>query len=235
MFRVTKGFLFLSLIFSNIVFGSELVIRENLEVLFPEEKISSVKVSVLPNLYEVMVSSSVFYVSADARYLFHGELIDTESKINLAEEARAFARKSFFMSVDGSDLIEFLPEDGEVVETLYVYTDIDCSYCRKFHRDVDKLNDAGIAVQYLAFPRSGPDSESFQKAVNVWCSPDKQKALTSAKKSKRVASQVCTNPVTKHREFGVEMGITGTPAVYTSQGRALGGYVPADELIRLLR
>ena len=235
MLRVAKAFFFLSIVSCSAISGEELVIRENLRALFPEQTISSVKVSVLPNLYEVTISASVFYVSAEGRYLFHGELIDTENRINLSEETRAFARKTFFESIDGSDLIQFTPADGDIVETLYVYTDIDCSYCRKFHRDVDKLNGAGIAVQYLAFPRSGSGSESFEKAVNVWCSPNRQKALTDAKEGRRVDSPACVNPVTKHRGFGTDMGITGTPAVYNSQGRSLGGYVPADELIELLR
>ena len=235
MFRVINSSIFLSLLYGGVVSGSDLVIRENLEALFPEQKISSVKSSVLPNLYEVTVSSSVFYVSSDARYLFHGELIDTKNKINLSEESRSRARKSFFDSVDESDLIAFVPEGGDIVETLYVYTDIDCSYCRKFHRDIGKLNNAGIAVQYFAFPRSGPESGSYDKAVNVWCAPDRQKALTNAKKGRPIDSPKCVNPVSKHREFGIDMGIKGTPAVYTSQGHALGGYVPAGELIKLLR
>ena len=81
MLRVVNSLIFLSLLYGGVVSGSDLAIRKNLEVLFPEQKISSVKSSVLPDLYEVTVSSSVFYVSSDARYLFHGELIDTKNKI----------------------------------------------------------------------------------------------------------------------------------------------------------
>ena len=115
-------------------------------------------------------------------------------------------------------MIEFSPSNREVSHTLYIYTDIDCGYCRKMHQEINQLNDAGIAVRYLAYPRSGIGGESYDKAVSVWCAADRQQALTESKAGKLLPSASCTNPVADHYRMGEAMGVRGTPAVYLENG-----------------
>jgi thiol:disulfide interchange protein DsbC len=103
------------------------------------------------------------------------------------------------------------------------------------HREVPELNKAGIAVRYLAFPRSGLEGESFKKAAAVWCSADRQKAMTAAKQGKSVSAKTCENPVAKQFNLGQAMGVSGTPAVYTADGEQIGGYIPAAELIQMMQ
>lgn len=201
--------------------------------MFPDEPVTDIAPSPVPSLYEVMLGASLFYISADARYVFHGDLIDLERRVNLADERREHARKLAFEGVDVADTVEFAPANPKAM--LYVYTDIDCGYCRKLHGEVPQLNAAGIGVRYLAFPRSGLDGESFTKAAAVWCSADRKAAMTAAKSGENVNAPSCDNPVASQYEMGRSMGITGTPAVYTTTGRQLGGYVPATELIRMAR
>jgi thiol:disulfide interchange protein DsbC len=203
--------------------------------LFPKEKITDVSPAPIPGLYEVLVGASLFYVSADGRYVVHGDVIDLDAHVNVSDQRRAQARKQVFETMDTQGYIEFPSKTKETTKTLYVFTDIDCGYCRKMHAEVGRLNDAGIAVRYLAFPRTGTKGPSFDKAVAVWCAPNRQEALTQSKLGVAVDSQKCDNPVAKEFELGNAMGVTGTPAVYTDEGKHIGGYLPAEELIEMVK
>jgi thiol:disulfide interchange protein DsbC len=181
-----------------------------------------------------MLGPSIIYVSGDGRYIVKGDIFDLSTLDNITGARRAAARVDAFASLGYDDMIEFAPKNGEVKRTLYVYTDIDCGYCRKMHQEVGLLNDAGIAVRYLAYPRSGIGGESYKKAVSVWCAADRPQALTASKAGQKIENAECPNPVTKFYHMGEAMGVRGTPAVYSDDGESLGGYVPAPELIRLL-
>ena len=85
-------------------------------------------------------------------------------------------------------------------------------------------------MDYLFFPRTGLYSESFDKAVSVWCSADRQQALTDAKKGMAVKKRTCTNPVTMDYNLGLKFGITGTPAVFAADGTQIGGYLSPAEM-----
>ena len=202
--------------------------------LFPKEKITDLTPSPVPGLHEVLVGGSLFYISSDGRYVVHGDLIDLDAHVNLSDQRRAQARKQVFESMDEKGFIDFPSKLPETRKTLYVFTDIDCAYCRKMHTEVGRLNQAGIRVRYLAFPRSGLTGPSFDKAVAVWCAANRQEALTQAKLGMSMNSPKCDNPVAKEYELGNAMGVTGTPSVYTDQGKHIGGYVPADEMIKML-
>ena len=212
----------------------EQVLGQKLKKLMPDAEISSVSPSPLAGVYEVLIGASLIYMSEDGRFVFRGDLIDIAERRNLSDETRAAARMQAFARIGPEEAIEFAPKSKKVAHTLYVYTDIDCGYCRKLHREVDQLNDAGIAVRYLAFPRSGLNSESSKKAAAVWCSDNQQQAMTAAKAGKEVTAKTCRNPVEAHFSLGRSMGVRGTPAVYTEQGESLGGYIPAPELIQML-
>ncbi len=215
--------------------SAEKRIRASMEKLFPDDEVSAVTPSPVADLYEVMIGASLFYMSGDGRYVLRGDLIDLENKVNVSDRRRSEARQKVFAGLDQGDLIEFPAASGKASKVLYVYTDIDCGYCRKLHLEVPELNKADIAVRYLAFPRSGLKGESFDKAAAVWCSEDRRGALTAAKAGKKVSAPKCDSPVADQYHLGIAMGVSGTPAVYTADGQSIGGYVPAKELIRMVR
>jgi thiol:disulfide interchange protein DsbC len=86
-------------------------------------------------------------------------------------------------------------------------------------------------VRYLLYPRSGPGSESWKKAEAVWCSPDRGDALTRAKRGETVTAKPCATPVARQYELGKQIGLRGTPALVTSDGQMIAGYMPADQLV----
>lgn len=209
-------------------------IRAGIKKALPDAEITSVGLSPLPGVYEVMVGPTALYVSGDGRFIVKGDIFDTLTLENLTRARQAEARTDAFEALGTNNVIEFAPRSGKAKRTLYVYTDIDCGYCRKLHLEVDQLTDAGISVRYLAYPRSGLKGDSYAKAVAVWCSKNRRQALTQSKAGKIVTSAKCDNPVAEHYRLGEAMGIRGTPAVYSDEGEQLGGYVPAADLIRML-
>ncbi len=219
--------------------GAEESLKErlgkSLATVLPDTSITAVRPSGIAGLYEVMVGPDVLYMSGDGRYVFRGDLYDLKSRVNLSANTRAKARISAFDELGVKNTIEFAPGDGETRHVLYVYTDIDCAYCRKFHKQVGELNQAGIAVRYLAFPRAGLGSKSYKKFVSVMCAPDRKAALTRAKLGAEMEERNCDNPVAREYRLGLAMGVKGTPTLITEDGQELGGYIPAANLIQMYK
>ncbi len=191
--------------------------------------------SPVPGLYQVAVGANVAYVTADGKYIFRGDIYDADSSANITEETRSRARVAMLKSVDPKSMIVFSPKDGKVKHTVTIFTDIDCGYCRQFHREIDKVTAMGIEVHYLFFPRTGPNTESWTKADHVWCAADHNTALTKAKLGGDVPDATCANtPVEAHWSLGKRIGVRGTPAVFSESGELLGGYLPPATLAKAL-
>jgi len=192
--------------------------------------------SPIPGVFQVSVGSSVAYVTEDGRYLMQGELYDLQSSENLTEKTRAAARVDMLGSVPRDQMIVFAPKDREAEHTITIFTDIDCGYCRQFHREIDQVNALGIEVHYLFYPRTGPATDSWAKAEKVWCAQDRQAALTRAKLGGAVPELTCTDtPVGTHYDLGQQVGVRGTPAVFTASGENIGGYLPPATLLQRLQ
>ena len=198
----------------------------------PGAVIDSVKPSIIPGYREVALGGHVVYVSADGKYLLQGSLIDLGTRDNLTAASEGVLRRAVLDAVPRDRRIVFAPPNPKYRVT--VFTDIDCGYCRKLHSQIADYNKAGIAVEYLFYPRAGVPSESYTKAVNVWCSTDRRKALTDAKADRPVAKKTCANPVAMDFELGRKVGVDGTPAIYAPDGTQLGGYLPPAEMLARL-
>lgn len=200
----------------------------------PGAKPEDLRESPLPGIWELMRGTDIAYVSADGKYVIAGDLYDLESNGNLSEDRRRDARLKLLSSVNESDMITFGPKDAKY--TITVFTDVDCGYCRKLHSQMADYNKLGVRVRYLFFPRSGPNTESWTKAEEVWCSPDRNEALTRAKLGQDLSAKPCAkNPVAKHYQLGQEFSIRGTPAIVLADGEVLPGYVPPATLVKHLQ
>lgn len=208
------------------------VVREAILTLVPNATIDTIAESNLPGFYEVSLGGQLVYVSADGRFLVQGNVYDIANKVDLTEQKRNGTRKAALDRVPASQRIVFAPKD--VKHRLTVFTDIDCGYCRRLHQEMADYNARGIAVEYLFFPRAGLGSESFQKAVNVWCAADRADALTKAKAGQELEKRTCDNPITDDYQLGQKIGISGTPALIAEDGTLLPGYMPADQLLMRL-
>jgi thiol:disulfide interchange protein DsbC len=196
---------------------------------------SDISDSPVAGVYQVAVGASVAYVSADGRYIIRGDIFDVDTSANLTEETRSRARVEMLAAVDPKSMIVFKPASGEVKHTIHIFTDIDCGYCRQFHREIDKVTALGIEVHYLFYPRTGPNTESWAKADQVWCQPNRNAALTKAKLGGEIPEvAACTTPVESQYELGRRIGVRGTPAIFSDRGELIGGYLPPASLAKLL-
>lgn len=206
-------------------------IAENLREHVPELTPDAIRGTPIPGVYEVQSGQAFGYVSGDGRYLIEGDLVDLLSGVALTEERRKASRVALLKSIEEDHVISFSPPEGTPVShNIWVFTDVDCGYCRKLHREIDSYLERGIKVNYLFYPRSGPGTASFKKAVSVWCSDDRQAAMTAAKGGASVTSDTCENPVMDDFRLGQLMGLRGTPMIVLEDGEVVQGYLPAPAL-----
>jgi thiol:disulfide interchange protein DsbC len=197
-------------------------------------KASDVAASPIPGLYEVTMGGLIAYVSGDGKFLFSGNIYDLDSEVNLTAARRNDARAKALGALPEEQMIIFSPEKPKM--TVTVFTDVDCGYCRKFHSHIAEMNKAGVRVRYMLFPRTGPGTESWEKAEAVWCSPDRKEALTRAKKGEALKAKPCGDAMVKADfELGADLGVEGTPAVFTQTGDYIGGYLTPEQLVQAIQ
>jgi thiol:disulfide interchange protein DsbC len=184
----------------------------------------------VPGIYEYTKGADIGYVSADGKYYFGGDLYEIQAQNNITEERRGGLRAKLLAALSEKDMIVFSPKDPKY--TITVFTDLDCQYCRKLHSEIAEINRLGIKVRYAAYPRTGPGTESWEKAEAVWCSANRNEALTRAKLGQPIAGKACpSNPVAREFALGNQLGVNGTPGIVTSSGRYIGGYEPPKRLL----
>lgn len=216
-------------------------IKTRLSKAFPKLKIKTIRPSPVPGMYEMVVGTEIFYVSANGKYVFAGNLISVATKENVTEKARGALFQHSLAHLDEKKMIIFGPKRKQVKRTVTVFTDIDCSYCAKLHTEVPTLVQHGVRVRYLLYPRSGvrgrdgKPTPTYLKSVAVWCAKDRQKALTDAKAGRPIKMKSCPNPVAEHYALGQRMGLRGTPMIITDKGKVINGYLPANRLLALLK
>lgn len=212
--------------------GKHDAIEKSLQQVLPNMTIDKISPSPVDGVSEVLIGPSVFYITNDGKYLFQGNLIDMKTREDLSEIRRKEIRIAAINDFGEDRMIIFPAKEPR--HTITVFTDIDCGYCRKLHNEMDKYNANGITVRYLLYPRSGPNSPSFDKAVSVWCKEDRRQALTDAKAGIELAKADCDNPVKEEYDLGGLIGVRGTPAIILEDGEMLPGYIPAKKLAKAL-
>lgn len=212
--------------------GTDDTIRNAIRNVLPHATVDAITPAPVAGLSEVLIGTKLYYVSNDGKYIIDGSIIDLQTRTDLSAARLSTVRHDLMKKVSEKDMIIFPAEKPR--HTLTVFTDIDCGYCRKLHNDIAKYNAEGITVRYMLYPRSGPNTPSYYKAVSVWCSADRREALTLAKSGKELPPATCDNPVNASLELGHELGVTGTPALVLEDGQLLPGYVPPKRLAQVL-
>lgn len=207
-------------------------IRDRVSTLVPDSEITSIEESKIPGMYEVIVDhSEIVYMSSDARHFIAGDMmrIDTMGVKNLTDDARALNRMQLLSDFGRDGVISYNSENEKI--RVAVFSDIDCPYCQKLHDDMDAYLDAGISIDYYAFPRSGPDTPSFRKYESVWCSDDQALTMDVAMSRLPVDMAICDNPVEAQFLLGQQLGVQGTPSIISSDGQLVPGLVPPQVLL----
>jgi thiol:disulfide interchange protein DsbC len=218
---------------SVVLAGPEEDIRGKLQQARPDFEVVSIKPSVAAGIYEVQLTAGpLLYATADGDFFILGDLfsVGIGGIVNLAEQQRDLDRRDLLATVKQEDLIIF-PALGETRGSISVFTDVDCFYCQKLHKEVPALNQAGVEVRYLAYPRAGVGSESYRKIATAWCADNRQEAMTMLKNRETLKDNVCPgNPVADQFMLGQQLGVRGTPAMVLESGEMLPGYMSAEDL-----
>ncbi len=222
--------------FANVDEKAGDAIIAGLGVIMPGVVPDEINTTPIPGVYEVALGPRIVYMSADGKYMIQGSIFDLATRENITEPRQNKAKIAAVNAVGEDNMLIYSPPEGVAVKhTVNVFTDIDCGYCRKLHSEMAAYNKAGIRVRYLFYPRAGEGSDSYVKAVKVWCSDDRLKAMDIAKSGKDVeAPTTCANPVADHMALGNLVGVSGTPALVLDDGEVIPGYVPAARLSAVL-
>jgi thiol:disulfide interchange protein DsbC len=209
-------------------------LREAIQAHDPAAQVAAPARSPVTGMYLTSIDGVSGYVSADGRYFIVGDMLDLVAHSNVTEESRRATRRSLLTKVAPNEAIVFAP--AKAGHTIVVFTDAECPYCRKLHAELPQLAARGIAVRYLAFPRSGPNTKAWATMAAVWCSSDRRDALTRATHGDALsATGKCGDAIiAKHYALGQQLGIPGTPMIVLSDGTSLGGYMPPDKLLAAL-
>jgi|SRR5581483_748762 len=200
----------------------------------PGTKPDELRPTPIPNIYEMTRGSEIAYVTTDGKYAISGDLFDVAKNDDLTEAHRRELRMKQIDAIPEGDMVVFGPKDPKY--TITVFTDVDCAYCRQLHSQIGEYNQLGIRVRYIFFPRTGPNTESWRRAEEVWCSPNRNDALTRAKLGQPLMTKPCANnPVARTYALGRSFGLEGTPAILLANGEMIGGYMPPAELFQELK
>ena len=198
----------------------------------PNVVFDQVRKAPIRGLCEALIDTEVFYVSERGDFLMVGNMIAVESGDNLTVRRRGAIVKEIVARQDESRMVVIGPARPRA--TVTVFTDVDCPYCSKLHEEVPALNQQGVKIRYLLYPRNGIHSPTYKKSVSVWCATDRAKAIGIAKAGGTLPTKTCDNPVADHYKLGARLGITGTPTLILEDGTRIGGYVPAARLLAAL-
>lgn len=212
-------------------------IRATVAKLQPNAVIEKIEPSPLKGLISVYVKDfDPIYMTPDGRSFIVGTMLqvtDAGKVVDVGGERKAGERAALLRKAPQADMITYRPK-GDAKAAVYVFTDVDCGYCRQLHSHVQEYTAAGIEIRYLAYPRGGLESDTFGKMESIWCSKDRAASLTKAKAGGEIPAANCSNPVAGQYRLGKALGVQGTPAVFTADGRQIGGYLPTEAMKKAL-
>ena len=211
-------------------------IEKQLKSLDPDIPIETIEKSPIASLFTIILKGGhILYSSTDGKYLIRGDMLEINNGTitNLTGRIHSKETAKRLSKIKREDMIIFSPK-GETKGIVYAFTDVDCGYCRKLHQEIAEMNELGIELRYIAYPRGGAQTPTYKKMVSAWCANDKKSAMSDLKNGRNIAEKTCKNPVDSQIELGATLGITGTPALFLEDGRSIPGYRPAKEIARMM-
>lgn len=212
-------------------------LSDNLAKSEIDAKVLEIKETKIPDIYMAIIDGMPpIFTDKTGQFIIQGQIVQIggATPIDITDEMNAAIAKQALEAIAESEMIVF-PAQGEKKTHIYVFSDPTCHYCQLLHKEIDKTTAGGVEVRYLAWPRS---EQVVPMTEAIWCSSDKQTAITKAKIDlesvidELSAVPKCDNPVEKQMALGFQLGVSGTPAVFTENGTQIGGYLPSDKLIQ---
>ncbi len=213
-------------------------VKDKLESNLTGLPVDEIKPSPVPSLFEITSGSDIYYVTKDGNHLISGRLLSIKNGIvDLTQQSKQKAsarlspyRKSIVDKIKDEDT--FIYRALNEKHRINVFVDVDCGYCRKLHKEIPELNDMGVTVRYLAYPRAGLSSSSAAKLISAFCADDKNSVINDAFASRPIPPKSCKNPVAYQYSLVRKFGINGTPNIIFANGDLWPGYLDAKGTLK---
>ncbi len=190
--------------------------------------IESVTKTPFSNLYEVKIGDELIYTDSEAKFIFIGRLIDTQTSKDLTQVRLDEINKIKFTDLPLEMAVKSVKGNGKRV--IAVFEDPNCGYCKRFRKTLNETKD----VTVYTFMYNILSEDSRTKSKNVWCSADRAKAwddwMLNGKAPAAAAESCTTTPHEKVLELGRKLKVTGTPTVFFTDGSRIPGAVDAKSL-----
>ncbi|MDC0903823.1 DsbC family protein [Candidatus Thioglobus sp.] len=225
-------FLVIALLSSS-AFATKDEVIQNLSRFFDGIDKNDITDSPFKGVYEVITYNPIdsMLISEDGQYLIQGDVVNIKTRSLIQKSSKVKNLKlALINTIKDSDKIIYKAQNEKY--QVHVFTDVDCPYCRKLHNSIGKMNDLGISVKYLASPLASLHPKAQAKMQKIWCADDRNQAMDDYNDSGTIVDvSNCDNPVADQLEISKQLGVTGTPAIFLSDGTHLPGFVPADKLL----
>ncbi|MEI6599162.1 MAG: DsbC family protein [Comamonadaceae bacterium] len=212
--------------------AQEAAIRKNLAERIPQlQKIDEVSKSAMPGLYEIRVNGTeIYYTDSEGNFLLQGNLIDTRQRRNLTEERVDKLTAISFDALPLKDAFTIVRGNGK--RKLAVFEDPNCGYCKRFERDLQKVDN--VTIHMFLYPILSADSN--EKSKNIWCTKDRAKAWQDwMVRDKAAATASCDiSAIERNVEIGRKHKITGTPTLIFADGTRVPGAITAAQVEKYL-
>lgn len=239
------GFFLLFFSVSNSVFGQapspvpaqiRAQISQHFTKSLPTLKIDYIESTPIDQLYQVVCGPVVMYATADGHYAISGDILNLQDgKTNLTDSRREKALVQALDQLGEGNMVVYAPPTSiKPRYTVTVFTDLECLYCQKLHADIEKINQLGVKVRYVAFPKAGRDTPGYDKLVSVWCAIDRKKAFNEAMVGKTGSLKCPNHQVDKQFHLGALSGVSGTPT-FVIEGKLVPGYSDPENLLGVLK
>ena len=208
--------------------AQEATIRKNLAERIPQlQAIDEVSKSPMAGLYEVRVNGTeIYYTDAEANFLVQGSLIDTKQRRNLTEERVDKLTAINFEALPFKDAFTIVRGNGK--RRLAVFQDPNCGYCKRFERDLQKLNH--VTIHMFLYPILSADSN--EKSKHIWCAKDRVKAWQDwmVRDQTPAAANCDASAIARNIDIGRKFKITGTPTLVFVDGSRVPGAISVAEV-----
>ena len=214
--------------------AQEAAIRKNLPARLPQLKsIDEVRPTAMPGLFEVRVNGTeIYYSDAQGNYLIEGNLIDTRNRRNLTDERIEKLTAIKFDQLPVKDAFTIVRGNGE--RKIAVFEDPNCGYCKRFERDLQKVDN--VTIYLFLYPILGADSAEKSKAI--WCAKDRglawQDWMLRDQIAPAAAAMCDTSALARNVDVGRKHKITGTPTLLFTNGARVPGAVDSKKIEQML-
>lgn len=218
-----------------------------LQKAYPQNRIRLARETQVTGFYEVILGEGVSYVfiTADTlekldlineknrdayfqHWIFGGVFYDMKNQIDLTAPMKKLAQMVDVSKLPVENAIT--REAGKAENTLFVFTDPRCPFCKKLEAELVKLENVRILTFLTPLTSLHPDAKEV--SARILCAKDKAKAFEDFMlKGKEISEPAqCQTTLEANERLMTELGIKGTPTIFFENGERATGALSAEAI-----